>query len=103
MTSNEKGAQESSMRFKRIIIQAAVDRLKDPCRNNPKPSSRVHLVAYRHVSASGVVLTCGQKIALICAHAGQTVALHVSDTTLAIEVDDADTPRGAPALGHASP
>ena len=40
-------------------------------------------------SATGVIVVCGQKIALGRAHAGQTVTVHVSDTTLAIGFDDA--------------
>jgi hypothetical protein len=45
----------------------------------------------RRASATGVILVCGQKIALGRVHAGQTVAVAVSDTTLAIELADAET------------
>ena len=45
----------------------------------------------RRASATGVIVVCGQKISLGRAHAGQTVAIAVSDTTLAIELDDAET------------
>ena len=45
----------------------------------------------RRASATGVIVVCGQKIALGRTHAGQTVAVAVSDTTLAIELDDAET------------
>jgi hypothetical protein len=36
-------------------------------------------------------MVCGQTIALGRTHAGQTVTVHVSDTTLAIELDDDET------------
>jgi transposase InsO family protein len=45
----------------------------------------------RRASATGVIVICGQKIALGRAHAGQTLTIAVSDTTLAIELDDAET------------
>jgi hypothetical protein len=45
----------------------------------------------RRASATGLIMVCGQKIALACAHAGQTVTVHVSDTTLAIELADQET------------
>jgi transposase InsO family protein len=45
----------------------------------------------RRVSATGVIVVCRQKIALGRAHAGQTITIAVSDTTLAIELDDAET------------
>jgi hypothetical protein len=45
----------------------------------------------RRASATGVIVVCGQKIALGRTHAGQTLTVAVSDTTLAIELDDAET------------
>jgi hypothetical protein len=36
-------------------------------------------------------VVCGQKIALGGTHAGQTLTVAVSETTLAIELDDAET------------
>ena len=45
----------------------------------------------RRASATGVILVCRQKIALGRVHAGQTITIAVSDTTLAIELDDAET------------
>ena len=45
----------------------------------------------RRAPATGLIVTCGQKIALGRAHAGQTVTVMVSDTTLAIEFTDGDT------------
>jgi hypothetical protein len=41
---------------------------------------------------AGVIVVCGQKIALGRAHAGQTLAIAVSGTTLAIELHDDETP-----------
>ena len=40
---------------------------------------------------SGTVTVCGQKIALGRGHKHHTVTIAVSDTTLAIELDDGDT------------
>jgi hypothetical protein len=40
---------------------------------------------------TGVIVVCGQKIALGRAHAGQAIAVAVPGTTLAIELDDAET------------
>jgi hypothetical protein len=45
----------------------------------------------RRVSATGLIMVFGQKIALGRAHAGQTIAIAVSDTTLAIQLDDTET------------
>jgi hypothetical protein len=56
----------------------------------PRPPSEPVRVQ-RRASATGVIVVCGQKIALGRAHAGQTLTVAVSDTTLAIELDDAET------------
>jgi hypothetical protein len=45
----------------------------------------------RRASTTGVIVVCGQKISLGRTHAGQTLTIAVSDTTLAIELDDAET------------
>jgi hypothetical protein len=45
----------------------------------------------RRASATGVIMVCGQKIVLGRIHAGQTLTVAVSDTTLAVELDDAET------------
>jgi hypothetical protein len=58
-----------------------------PLPRPPTESARVQ----RRVSATGVIMVCGQKIALGRTHAGQTVTVAVSGTTLAIELDDAET------------
>jgi transposase InsO family protein len=56
----------------------------------PRPPSEPVRVQ-RRASATGVIVVCGQKIALGRVHAGQTLTVAVSDTTLAIELDDAET------------
>jgi transposase InsO family protein len=56
----------------------------------PRPPSEPVLVQ-RRASTTGVIMICGQKIALGRTHAGQTLTVAVSDTTLAIEFDDAET------------
>jgi transposase InsO family protein len=56
----------------------------------PRPPSEPIRVQ-RRASATGVIVVCGQKVALGRTCAGQTVTVHVSDTTLAIELDDAET------------
>ena len=38
-----------------------------------------------------MIVVCGQKVALGRAHQHQTVSVHVSETTLAIELDDGET------------
>jgi hypothetical protein len=54
-----------------------------------RPSEPVRV--QRRASATGIIVVCGQKIALGRACAGQTLTIAVSDTTLAIELDDAET------------
>jgi hypothetical protein len=56
----------------------------------PRPATEPIRVQ-RRASATGVIVVCGQKIALGRTHAGQTLTIAVSDTTLAIELDDAET------------
>jgi transposase InsO family protein len=56
----------------------------------PRPPSEPIRVQ-RRASATGLIVVCGQKIALGRAHAGHTLAVAVSDTTLAIELDDQET------------
>jgi transposase InsO family protein len=70
--------------------QAARLRGARPAGPPPRPPAEPIRVQ-RRASATGVIVVCGQKIALGRAHAGQTVAIAVSDTTLAIELDDAET------------
>jgi hypothetical protein len=40
------------------------------------------------VNATGVIIACGQKVALGRPHAGQTITVHASQDTLAVELDD---------------
>jgi hypothetical protein len=45
----------------------------------------------RRASNTGIIMICGQKVALGRAHKHQTLTIAVSDTTLAIELDDGET------------
>jgi transposase InsO family protein len=56
----------------------------------PRPSTEP-VTVQRRASNSGVVMVCGQKVALGRQFKHQTVTVHVSDTTLAIELPGADT------------
>ncbi len=42
-------------------------------------------------SNTGVVMICGQKVALGRIHQHQTITVNVSETSLAIELDDGET------------
>ena len=54
----------------------------------PPPRPRTEPVTVqRRVSATGVICVCRQAVALGRIHAGRTVAVHVSEHTLAIELD----------------
>jgi transposase InsO family protein len=53
----------------------------------PRPRSEP-VTVQRRVSATGVITVCRQHIALGRVHAGRTVRVHVSEYTLAIELDD---------------
>jgi hypothetical protein len=56
----------------------------------PRPSLEPVRVQ-RRASNTGVITICRQKIALGRIHRHQTLTVHVSETTLAIEVDDGET------------
>jgi transposase InsO family protein len=56
----------------------------------PRPSTEPIRVQ-RRASNSGVIMVAGQKVALGREHSHQTVTVLVSDTTLAIELSEADT------------
>jgi transposase InsO family protein len=56
----------------------------------PRPSTEPVRVQ-RRASNHGVIMVCGQKVALGRVHAWRTVTIHVSETTLAVELDDGDT------------
>jgi hypothetical protein len=59
----------------------------------------------RRVASNGVFMVAGRKVALGRGYAGRTVTVHVSETTLAIEVDvehgDLDTKVVRRTTGHA--
>jgi hypothetical protein len=55
----------------------------------PPPRPRTEPVTVqRRVSATGVITVCRQPVPLGRIHAGRTVTVHVSEHTLAIELDD---------------
>ncbi|WP_234021933.1 MULTISPECIES: hypothetical protein [unclassified Streptomyces] len=54
----------------------------------PPPRPRVEPVrVQRRVSAVGTVMVCRQTVSLGRPYAGQTVTVHVSDTTISVELD----------------
>jgi transposase InsO family protein len=53
----------------------------------PRPRSEP-VTVQRRVSATGVICVCRQTVALGRIHAGRIVSVHVSEHTLAIELDD---------------
>jgi transposase InsO family protein len=53
----------------------------------PRPRSEP-VTVQRRVSATGVITVCRQHVALGRIHAGRMIAVHVSEHTLAIELDD---------------
>jgi transposase InsO family protein len=69
-----------------------VRRLRGLRRAGPPPRPATEPIrVQRRASNTGVVMVCGQKIALGRVHKHRTVTIHVSDTTLAIELDDGET------------
>ena len=69
------------------VIQVARLRGNRPAGPPPRPSLEPVRVQ-RRASNSGIVMVCGQKIALGRLHRWQTVTIAVSETTLAIELPD---------------
>lgn len=53
----------------------------------PRPSTEP-VTVQRRVASNGLIMVAGQKVALGRGQAGRTVTVHVSETTLAIEVHD---------------
>ena len=54
----------------------------------PPPRPRTEPVTVqRRVSATGVITVCRQRISLGRVHAGRTIRVHVSEHTLAVELD----------------
>jgi hypothetical protein len=74
------------------LTREQVTRLRGarPAGPPPRPPAEPIRVQ-RRASATGLIVVCGQKIALGRTHAGHTVTVAVSDTTLAIELDDNET------------
>jgi hypothetical protein len=70
--------------------QARRLRGRRPAGPRPRPSTEPVRVQ-RRTSNSGVIMVCGQKVALGRAHKHQTLTIWVSETTLAIELDDQET------------
>ena len=69
-----------------------VRRLRGNRPAGPPPRPSVEPVrVQRRASNTGVIMVCGQKVALGRVHRHQTLTVHVSDTTLAIELDDGET------------
>ena len=69
----------------------------------PPPRPRTEPVTVqRRVSATGVITVCRQHISLGRIHAGRTVRVHVSEHTLAIELDDETRTSAAPPAGPSS-
>ncbi len=74
------------------LTMAQAQRLRGarPAGPPPRPSTEP-ITVQRRASNTGVVMVCGQKIALGRVHRHQTVTIHVADTTLAVELDDGET------------
>ena len=56
----------------------------------PRPSTEP-ITVQRRASNTGVLMVAGQKVAIGRQFKHHTVVVHVSDTTLAIELPDGDT------------
>ena len=56
----------------------------------PRPSTEP-ITVQRRASNTGVIMVAGQKVALGRQFAQHTVTMHVSETTLAVELPDGDT------------
>jgi hypothetical protein len=56
----------------------------------PRPSVEP-ITVQRGASNTGVITVCSQRVALGRVHRHQTVTIHASETTLAIELDDGET------------
>ena len=69
-----------------------ITRLRGTRRAGPPPRPSAEPIrVQRRASNTGVIMVCGQKVALGRIHQHHTVTVHVSDTTLAIEFDDGET------------
>jgi transposase InsO family protein len=64
-------------------------RLQDARPAGPPPRPRTEpITVQRRASASGVITVCRQRVTIGSIHAGRTVTVHVSEHTLAIELDE---------------
>ena len=62
-------------------------RLRPPAAGPPPRPRTEPVTVQRRVSATGVITVCRQPVALGRIHAGRAVTVHVSEHTLAIELD----------------
>ncbi|WP_409000632.1 IS481 family transposase [Streptomyces europaeiscabiei] len=70
------------------LTSEEVQRLQGLRPAGPPPRPRVEPVrVQRRVSAVGTVMVCRQTVSLGRPYAGQTVTVHVSDTTISVELD----------------
>jgi hypothetical protein len=61
-----------------------------PVGSIPRPSTEP-ITVQRRASNTGVIMVTGQNVALGRQHKHRTVTVHVSETTIAVELPDADT------------
>jgi hypothetical protein len=74
------------------LTPAQVARLRGNRPAGPPPRPSVEPIRIqRRASKDGIICVCNQKVALGRIHRYQTVPIWVSDTTLAIELDDGET------------
>jgi hypothetical protein len=74
------------------LTATQVARLRGNRPAGPPPRPSVEPIrVQRRASKDGIVCVCKQKVALGRIHRYQTVAIWVSDTTFAIELDDGET------------
>lgn len=65
-----------------------VQRLRGLRPAGPPPRPRVEPVrVQRRISATGTVMVCRQVVSLGRTYAGQTVTVHVADSTITVELD----------------
>lgn len=74
------------------LTDAQVRRIRGARKAGPPPRPATEPVrVQRRASNTGVIMVAGQKVALGRTHKHQTVTVLVSETTLAIELEDGDT------------
>lgn len=73
------------------LTSGQVQRLRGAPRAGPPPRpSTEPITVQRLADGTGVVCVCGQRVGLGRGYAHRTLTIAVSDTTLAIQLDDAD-------------